>query len=331
MVRTTPPRPVDISALFPELGPLAREAVRLHPRPGAPTAQDSSVGGPLLWPADEPWPSCEEHAGPWHLGFAPEDVRLRRHILHLAWGRPRQPGEPLLTAEEQATIDRIGVSGTRIEQDGPVPLLPVAQLYARDLPELSRPEGTDLLQVLWCPFEHGMDCLPGIRLRWRDSTAVGTPLAAAPQPSVIDSTDYLPAPCVLHPEPVTEYPAPLQLPDELADRITDWVEQGNPDYQTDLSVAPGWKLGGWGHWSFSDPWPIHCTECGGETTTLLTVDSGEWGDDTWRPLEDADPADGHPYPLPHEPTQVTIGRGYTMQTYLCAAEPFSHPPVQTMQ
>ncbi|MGA4863657.1 hypothetical protein ACPB9J_13515 [Streptomyces lavendulocolor] len=51
---TTPPRPFDISVLFPQLAPLARTATRLHPRPGSPTVHDSTVGGPLLWPADEP-------------------------------------------------------------------------------------------------------------------------------------------------------------------------------------------------------------------------------------------------------------------------------------
>ncbi|MFD0032359.1 hypothetical protein ACFVJK_29605, partial [Streptomyces sp. NPDC127172] len=42
---TTPPRPFDVTALFPQLAPLARTATRLHPRPGSPTAHDSSVGG----------------------------------------------------------------------------------------------------------------------------------------------------------------------------------------------------------------------------------------------------------------------------------------------
>ncbi|MET9481731.1 hypothetical protein [Streptomyces sp. NPDC006638] len=46
--RSTPPRPVDIEAHFPELAPLARTAVRLHPRAGAPATTDSSIGGPLL-------------------------------------------------------------------------------------------------------------------------------------------------------------------------------------------------------------------------------------------------------------------------------------------
>ncbi|MFD8627899.1 hypothetical protein ACFV4E_29160 [Streptomyces hygroscopicus] len=51
-----PPRPIDVAAVSPQLAPLARTATRLHPRPGAPTWHDSSIGGPLLWPAEEPWP-----------------------------------------------------------------------------------------------------------------------------------------------------------------------------------------------------------------------------------------------------------------------------------
>ena len=34
MTRTTPPRRVDIAEVLPQLAPLARPAVRLHPRPG---------------------------------------------------------------------------------------------------------------------------------------------------------------------------------------------------------------------------------------------------------------------------------------------------------
>ncbi|MER5639444.1 DUF1963 domain-containing protein [Kitasatospora sp. NPDC002227] len=63
MSRRTPPRPLDVEALFPEVAPLRREAVRLHPRAGRPTCHESSVGGPLLWPAAEPWPACEDHPG----------------------------------------------------------------------------------------------------------------------------------------------------------------------------------------------------------------------------------------------------------------------------
>ncbi|WP_420082128.1 DUF1963 domain-containing protein [Streptomyces sp. JL4002] len=61
MPRRTPPRPLDVEQLFPEVAPLRRRTVRLHPRAGAPTVRDSSVGGPLLWPAEEEWPVCPEH------------------------------------------------------------------------------------------------------------------------------------------------------------------------------------------------------------------------------------------------------------------------------
>ncbi|PKT71275.1 hypothetical protein CW362_19625 [Streptomyces populi] len=44
----TPPRPLDAAAVFPQLVPPASTVTRLHPRPGAPTWYDSSIGGPLL-------------------------------------------------------------------------------------------------------------------------------------------------------------------------------------------------------------------------------------------------------------------------------------------
>ena len=42
----------------PGLNELVRTAVRLHPTPGTPGTDDSHFGGPLLWPAGEPWPAC---------------------------------------------------------------------------------------------------------------------------------------------------------------------------------------------------------------------------------------------------------------------------------
>jgi hypothetical protein len=55
----TPHRPVDVAALFRELAGQERTTVRLHPRPGRVGPQDSSIGGPLLWPDTEPWPQCD--------------------------------------------------------------------------------------------------------------------------------------------------------------------------------------------------------------------------------------------------------------------------------
>ncbi|MFF4981412.1 hypothetical protein ACFY3O_15335 [Streptomyces sp. NPDC001046] len=344
MTRTTPARPLDITGPFPELAPLARTAVRLHPRAGAPTAADSSIGGPLLWPAAEPWPGCPEHTGPWHRGLDPVGVRRRRRILAEAWARPRAERAELLTEEERAIVDG-ATEKSRIPQDGPVPLVPVAQLYAADIPGLPCPEGADLLQVLWCPFGHGPDQLPSTELRRRTAADVVTPLGDVPQPSVIGDDGFLPEPCVLHPEQVTEYPAPHELPRQLAERIDAW-EEGQAEeadeteaddvtdeisYQYDLAVAPGSKVGGHAPWSFSDPFPMSCPECAGPVRPLLTLDGTEWdgGSASWRPVEDAGYG-GHHFLGPARDTQLEIGRSYSLQLYVCRASP-GHPHVQNMQ
>lgn len=109
--RPLAPIPFDVEAAFPELTGSAREVTLLYPRAGRPGPGDSSLGGPLLWPADEPWPMCAE---PDHY----------------------KPLSPPVGPE-------------------PVAMLPVVQLYARDVPGLVFPAGTDLLQILWCPLVHG--------------------------------------------------------------------------------------------------------------------------------------------------------------------------------
>lgn len=329
MVRTTPPRPVDVAVHLPSLAPLARTAVRLHPRPGEPTSADSSIGGPLLWPAQEPWPTCAEHAGPTLEGASVPDVMARRRILAQAWARPRPQGADLLTEKEKVVVERVD-SGTQIAQDGPTPMVPVVQLYARDIPGLPRPDGADLLQVLWCPFDHEDDgYLPSTILRWRIAAEVTDPLTDPPRPAAVEE-HYLPQPCVLHPEEVTEYPAALSLPEELAERVEEWEDQEGTEYQYDLSVAPGCKVGGHAPWSFSDPFPMSCPDCDANVEPLLTIDSSEWdGVTSWRPVEDA-AADHPPFPAPNEPTMLMIGRGYGLQFYTCVAFP-AHQHVTNMQ
>ncbi|MFD3499252.1 hypothetical protein [Streptomyces sp. NPDC058678] len=330
MPRTTPPRPLDVTAHFPELAPLARPTVRLHPRPGTPTAADSSIGGPLLWPPREPWPTCPDHGGPAQLGHAPEDVRLRRRILREAWSRPREEGTALLTPEERAIVDRLR-QATLIPLDGPLPMLPVAQLHAADLPGpgLPRPDGTDLLQLLWCPFDHEGH-MPRAALRWRTAAQVTDPVPA-PRTPVLGHDRHLPEPCVLHPETVTEYPAPHELPEELADRIEAWEDEQGLVYQYDLGVAPGCKVGGHAPWSYTDPFPMACPDCGSAVRPLLTIDSGEWdgGSTSWRPVEDAD----HPGPMfrsPARATELSIGRDHALQLYVCTVS-YGHAHLQNIQ
>ncbi|HZY90594.1 MAG TPA: TIGR02996 domain-containing protein [Gemmataceae bacterium] len=59
---TTPPPCRDIARLVPELAPLARTTIRLHPHRlvGELEAAASKVGGQFLWPAGEPWPVCPD-------------------------------------------------------------------------------------------------------------------------------------------------------------------------------------------------------------------------------------------------------------------------------
>ncbi|MFF0461733.1 hypothetical protein [Streptomyces mexicanus] len=58
MTHTSRPTTEAILAALPGLAPYARDAVLLHPRRAEPDRRHSSIGGPLLWPSDEPWPRC---------------------------------------------------------------------------------------------------------------------------------------------------------------------------------------------------------------------------------------------------------------------------------
>ncbi|GAA3302343.1 hypothetical protein [Streptomyces cinereospinus] len=112
----------DVRALIPEYAALAREAVVLNPEPGDPDVRESPLGGGLLWPADEPWPYC---AQPDHWTYG-SDPRNRTEIV-----------------------------------PGAVPMVPILQLYARDVPGWRLPQGKDLLQFVWCALMHDDD--PGAR------------------------------------------------------------------------------------------------------------------------------------------------------------------------
>ncbi|MFI0357548.1 hypothetical protein [Actinomadura sp. 9N407] len=316
MTRTTPPRPVDIAAVFPEIKELARITTRLHPRAGAPGVKDSSVGGPLLWPADEPWPVCTKSH--YMDGILERlDIERRRRLI-LAASRGRR-----FTPEEQAEIIRLGEIPVSPPEE-PFTLLAVAQLYCRDIPDLVAPPGMDMLQVLWCPFDHdgdGMYC-PAVTLRWRRSADVVDVIDPQPEPEVM-GYGYLPNPCVLHPEQVTEYPYWDFLPDDLGRRLAEWEDDSEHSYQCDLSIASGWKIGGYSQWNLTDGYPMDC-ECGTAMELLFMIDSSEWdGIISWRPREDDDSDDPNP-------PGVTISRGYRLWIFTCP-DSFDHPHEMSIQ
>ncbi|MFD7232631.1 hypothetical protein [Streptomyces sp. NPDC059881] len=360
MTRTTPPRPVDIEAVFPALAAHRRTATRLHPRPGAPKTGESSLAGPLLWPADEPWPVCTAvHAkGTGHLL---SDVHLRRRIQDEARGREYTDREQLLLAAM-----RSGVHVPDLGEADPLPLLAVAQLRTQDVPDLRGPDGCDLLQVFWCPFEvHGPDRTIDVVLKWRRAEDVGTVLTPQPQPPVVGREECVPSACVLHPEQVVEHEYLGLLDEDLQEEIAEWeeglldeadAEDGEDgaeasdssapaasyatyeeyeaamavaraeepdviDYMSDLSVAPGWKVGGYASWHLTGPAPVDCARCGTPMPPLLTVDTWECdgASRSWLPVEDRSDED----PRVIDPVGVYLGRG-RMRVHTCPTDA-THP------
>jgi hypothetical protein len=355
LVRTTPPRPVEVTAVFPELAPLARPAIRLHPRPGAPSVGDSSVGGPLLWPADEPWPHCDSDA---HVDTGFRDslggIRLGRLRLARQHGDadgPAVPPEAVAAWEENAArLAKRLDAGPPWPAECPVPLLPVAQLYLRDIPLLRPPGRADLLQVLWCPYEHEPDYKPATALFWRTAAEIVDVLAAPPEPLEADYPGYVPEPCLLAPEEITDYPNSLDLSPEIRQAVGDWsrwqaagagVDDSFADYPQEfydgrLADAPGWKVGGWPPWGRTDPYRRYCTVCDARMTPLLTIASFEWDGGLrrgWAPFEDRAAAyvDTHPAGLdPAQPTKVEVGSADNLQIYVCPDSP-EHPHTDLIQ
>ncbi|MFD0268577.1 hypothetical protein ACFVGY_18690 [Streptomyces sp. NPDC127106] len=341
-IRTTPPRPVDVTAVFPQLAPLARPATRLHPRRGAPTPHGSSIGGPLLWPADEPWPHCDApHEGGGHSLAA---VRVEQRVRAREAAHP--DGVSSYTPEERAILEQI--DWDRERPDSPVPLLPVAQLYVRDVPVLRPPGKADLLQVLWCPFDHPDLYMPKTAVVWRSADAVTDILTSPPEPLDVEWEEYVPEPCVLAPEQITEYPNSLELSQELREQLGDWSRWQAADagvdssyapypesyYHSNLSVAPGWKAGGWPQWGYTDPSPRQCPACDTAMDALLTIATFEsnGNDHSWIPYEDQAAASStdHDHSDIRRPTGVQIGSGYKIQLYACPATP-EHPHLELMQ
>jgi len=290
MTFTTPDKPVDLAVLFPELAGLARTAVRLHPWQGEVTAQESSLGGPLLWPADEPWPVCTvDHDDPRPLASAEgREVQRRRDELGERLNELARAGEHAavgpLYPEFQALEAEIREFRRAEYAENPamaLPMVAIAQFYARDLPELPFPEGTDVCQVLWCPIDHEPHYAPRPEVHWRTAATVSE-VATAPEPnSELSDVCYLPAPCRITPDRVREFPELADLSsDELRERIEKWEKDQDWGYNENLSAAPGTKIGGWISWIQDPVWP-ECAQ-GHQMAHLLTVATAESGSRSWK-------------------------------------------------
>ncbi|MEU6049335.1 hypothetical protein ABZ829_02690 [Streptomyces xanthochromogenes] len=332
MTRTTPARPVPVEAVFPELAIHRGRTTRLHPRPGQPTMRDSHVGGPMLWPEAEPWPVCHESHQSVTEGYVPDEIRAAR--VAGTWPRKRPwPGG--------------GTDGAA----GPVPFMELAQFFRRNVPGLAPgPDGADLVQLFRCPFTHGSSLERRYHLRWRCSAETERAsrfLAVPPEVPLLPWEHELPEPCVLHPEEVDTYPWAEDdtLPAAVIALIDAWddvqeSEHGRdaPSYQSDLSIPPGWRIGGFPSWASTGPLTVDCAACSHPMRLLLTADGSEMDADShsWMPLEDRDP---HPQgrssvrdirdirggPSVVQPTRLRFGRDRDLHVFTCPANP-GHPP-----
>lgn len=131
------------------------------------------------------------------------------------------------------------------------------------------------------------------RFYWRNRQEITRPRPDNPPPHE-PYYEYVPFPCRLLPERVIEFPSVYDLSEDVVQRISQWEDQNRgPDemhgceYEGELSVAIGTKIGGYIHW-IQFPWQPAC-ECGRPMEHLLTVATVEWDgiiDRRWTPMEE---------------------------------------------
>ncbi|WP_037901061.1 hypothetical protein [Streptomyces sp. NRRL S-350] len=287
----TRPTTADLVAAVPGLAPYLRPATLLHPYAAAPEPQASRIGGPALWPAGEPWPHCTAgHLADEYQDVSAADRETWEGIDRALCGRTLAGGPAhVLTAEEAAeqrrimgdahSLDLVNWRTHRMVPEQPAArtaLIPLVHLRAEDAPHLPWPEGTDRLQVLWCPNDH--DDLqdpryyhgPNVELHWQRAADLAP--AAPPAPRRRDDS-YLPTPCAVRPEQIADLPDRDELPDELHTAAEEFAQRHGIEYHRFLACAEGWKVGGWPSWRSTDLIPVDCG-CGARMVHLLTVDSG---------------------------------------------------------
>ncbi len=246
MSRTVPSALVDVAEHFPDLLPYARGTTLLYPRAGSPAREGSSLGGPLLWPSAEPWPTCaaRDHENP-ARGCAvvgPDPVAMVPVLQLLARDVPAlefPSGADLLQVLWCPLIH------SEHDQWSPVPL--VIWRSAADL--ASRPL-----------------------------------LDEAPRPYDFDE-GFVPRPCEVHPTEAVEYPN-WDLPRELTERVGEWSEEMQEStgisYFDAFTTAQS-KVGGYPGWTQPPQWP-RCA-CDERMEHLLTVSASE-SNGRWLPVEE---------------------------------------------
>lgn len=285
----TPPPASDIESVFPQLRGYVRWTTLLHPTPGAPGVRDSSVGGPLWWPADEDWPTCRLEVG----------------------GDPtrRLPAEPLIPVVQLWVED--------------VPDLPHPE-GAEALQLLWHP--SDFAMAYPNGPEPAAPVDEYFQVRWRRADDVIELLTDQPQGDPDDGDGYAPVPCVLDPERTTEYPPSWFLGNDFYEHVRTVDERTGADYHTARSYGWGCKAGGWpGDTNVGGPYPdFFVCDCGTPLETLLTLSSGEDAHDVATTPTTYATTPWSSSGVYTEPHGMQLGRGMFLNVFYCPTS-WDHP------
>lgn len=254
----TAPRSLVLERICPSSQGSMRPSIRLHAvRDNTVTAFDSHLAGPFLANDPAAWPRCDCHQTAMLGGLQ-------------LWKRD-------LSALRDTLQNDLFVDITSLQQDAVVEF----------------PEGTDVLQIFWCPFSHPHE-QSAHHLRWVDSTAPHASQEVNPsyrQPPSFEG--MVPSTCKLHPEWHPDYPAlwearelkwwqsfldQMQIEENGAslERASDANDDFPEDcinriYADQVGAVDGIKWGGYPCW-IQDPQVPVC-ECGRPMKHLLTVAS----------------------------------------------------------
>lgn len=330
-VRTTPPPCLDILELLPQLRNQARTTIRLHPR-RLPAGQTlplhvSKLGGDFLWPADEPWPTCPKHriayVGVLQLrkdDFGEVAFKDDADLLQVLWcpqhGHGSHAPEPVLFWRKTAEV-------TNPLTEIPQPRFPTSAEEADERRQSALEHDLNCLVLFethpdymrqtlehykaipppssetWIPHEFlelSRNPVITFNVLQKEAAALVTKLERHRNIPDYAESQYVPQPCRLFPERVTEYsidglseqeqqrlltiPPPAASGDR-SDNLLDLLA-------AELTVADGTKLQGYVRWSQTPEEP-RCKR-GHPMEHLLTIASWEWDGGNWyrwRAAEDA--------------------------------------------
>ncbi|OIJ64076.1 hypothetical protein WN71_030880 [Streptomyces mangrovisoli] len=153
-------------------------------------------------------------------------------------------------------------------------MMPILQLYARDVPGVEFPEGTDLLQLVWCALNHDEDPGPVVpRLHWRNEAQVvaGGLLSEIPAAGETEyDEDNIPRPSTLTPAVAEDLPRWTDLPEDLRRDLEQRLgSPGNRFVRPPDANIIATKAGGWPAWTQPADWP-DCA-CGQRMEHLVTI------------------------------------------------------------